>query len=47
MLSQCRHMPGCWNQVSEFAHGTKGWCDISGGKILLTRRTNWFGKHHR
>ena len=33
MLSQCRHIPGCWKSVSEFAHGTKGWADISGGKI--------------
>jgi myo-inositol 2-dehydrogenase / D-chiro-inositol 1-dehydrogenase len=33
MLSMCRHIPGCWNSVSEFAHGTKGWCDISGGRI--------------
>ena len=33
MLSMCRHIPGCWNSVSEFAHGTKGWCDISGAKI--------------
>lgn len=33
LLSQCRHMPGCWSAVSEFAHGTEGWCDISGGKI--------------
>ena len=37
LLSQCRHMPGCWNQVSEYAHGTKGWCDISGGKIYNTK----------
>ena len=33
MLSQCRHQPRCWNQVSEFIHGTKGWCDISAAKI--------------
>ncbi len=33
MLSMCRHIPKCWNSVSEFAHGTKGWCDISGAKI--------------
>jgi myo-inositol 2-dehydrogenase/D-chiro-inositol 1-dehydrogenase len=33
MLSQCRHIPGCWNEVAEFVHGTKGWCDISGAKI--------------
>jgi hypothetical protein len=24
MFSQCRHIPGCWNQVSEHLHGTKG-----------------------
>jgi myo-inositol 2-dehydrogenase / D-chiro-inositol 1-dehydrogenase len=33
MLSQCRHIPDCWNAVSEFAHGTKGRADISGSKI--------------
>ncbi len=33
MLSMCRHIPKCWNSVSEYAHGTKGWCDISGAKI--------------
>lgn len=32
-LSMCRHIKDCWNSVSEFAHGTKGWCDISGAKI--------------
>ncbi len=34
MFSQCRHIPGCWNSVSEFAHGTKGTADISGGKLF-------------
>ncbi|MDZ4848160.1 MAG: Gfo/Idh/MocA family oxidoreductase [Pirellulaceae bacterium] len=33
MFSQCRHIPGCWGDVSEFAHGTKGWCEISKGII--------------
>ena len=33
MLSQCRHMPGCWNQVAEFAHGTKGTVHIGNGVI--------------
>lgn len=33
MLSQCRHIPNCWNSVSEYAHGTKGYADISGSKI--------------
>lgn len=33
MLSQCRHIPGTWENVSEFAHGTKGRVDLSGGRI--------------
>lgn len=33
MFSQCRHIRGCWNSVSEHAHGTKGYADISGAKI--------------
>lgn len=33
MLSQCRHIPGCWNAVSEHAHGSQGTADISGAKI--------------
>jgi predicted dehydrogenase len=33
MFSQCRHVPGCWNSVSEHAHGTQGYADISGAKI--------------
>ncbi|HEY6563636.1 MAG TPA: gfo/Idh/MocA family oxidoreductase, partial [Pirellulaceae bacterium] len=34
MLSQCRHIEGCWNSVSEFAHGTKGSADISGATLF-------------
>lgn len=33
MFSQCRHIKGCWNSVSEHAHGSKGWADINRGKI--------------
>ncbi len=33
LLSQCRHMDGCWNAVSEFAHGTKGSSVISNAQI--------------
>jgi predicted dehydrogenase len=33
MLSQCRHIPDCWNAVSEHVHGTKGSADVSGSKI--------------
>lgn len=33
MYSQCRHQPGCWTNVSEHVHGTKGRADVSGSKI--------------
>lgn len=33
MLSECRHMEGCWNQVAEFATGTKGRSNISSAMI--------------
>jgi hypothetical protein len=29
MFSQCRHIQGCFNSVSEHAHGTKGKVDMS------------------
>ena len=29
LLSQCRHIQGCWNSVSEHIHGTTGVADIS------------------
>ncbi|MEX2140929.1 MAG: Gfo/Idh/MocA family oxidoreductase [Pirellulales bacterium] len=29
MYSQCRHIPNCFNSVSEHAHGSNGYCDIS------------------
>jgi myo-inositol 2-dehydrogenase/D-chiro-inositol 1-dehydrogenase len=31
--SQCRHIPGCWDSVSEHVVGTKGTCDV-GGNII-------------
>ncbi|MCC9608718.1 Gfo/Idh/MocA family oxidoreductase [Blastopirellula sp. JC732] len=34
MMSCCRHQPKTWSSVSEHAHGTKGYCDISGAKIF-------------
>ncbi|MDA1180306.1 MAG: Gfo/Idh/MocA family oxidoreductase, partial [Planctomycetota bacterium] len=37
MLSQCRHIQGCWGSVSEHAHGSKGNCDIGGARIVDTR----------
>ena len=34
MYSHCRHMPQCWNSVSEHVHGSEGYCNISGGRIF-------------
>ena len=33
MLSQCRHIPGCWNQVDEYAIGASGHAHVGGAKI--------------
>ena len=30
MFSQCRHIPNCWDNVSEAAHGTKGTSNCAG-----------------
>lgn len=35
MFSQCRHIPNCWNSVSESAHGTKGHANVSGASYEL------------
>jgi myo-inositol 2-dehydrogenase/D-chiro-inositol 1-dehydrogenase len=34
LLSHCRHIKECWNSVSEHTHGTKGYADISAGRIF-------------
>jgi len=34
MFSQCRHMPDCFNPVSEHVVGTKGSADIADGRIF-------------
>ncbi|MEX0679694.1 MAG: Gfo/Idh/MocA family oxidoreductase [Pirellulales bacterium] len=39
MFSQCRHIPGCWNSVSEHAQGTQGTADISDAEIKVGRDT--------
>jgi predicted dehydrogenase len=41
VFSQCRHIPGCWDSVSEYAHGTKGTCDISGSSINVQGGKDW------
>ncbi|MGM0488229.1 MAG: Gfo/Idh/MocA family protein [Planctomycetota bacterium] len=48
MFSQCRHVPNCWNNVSEHVHATQGRADISGGKIYgQTGERIWRTKGHR
>lgn len=32
MISQCRHIPGCWNSVEEHAHGTNGSIHLEGNQ---------------
>lgn len=34
MYSQCRHIPGCYNDVSEHAHGSHGYCNIGGAYMV-------------
>ncbi len=39
MYSQCRHQVGCWNSVSEHAHGSKGSARID--RYTITGENNW------
>ena len=39
MFSQCRHINGCWNSVSEHVVGTKGSCDVS--RHTITGANPW------
>ena len=41
MYSQCRHIQGCWNSVSEHAHGSNGYCDISRHTIEPKSGDRW------
>ena len=41
MFSYCRHIPNCWESVSEHAHGSKGSCDISAARIEVKGGENW------
>jgi hypothetical protein len=33
MISQCRHIPGTWDQVAEAAHGSRGTSQINAYRI--------------
>ncbi len=41
MLSQCRHISGCWDSVSEHAHGSAGTADLSAGIIVPATGEEW------
>jgi predicted dehydrogenase len=41
MLSQCRHIPNCYKSVSEHAHGSKGYANISQGQFTLKDGGKW------
>jgi predicted dehydrogenase len=43
LSSQCRHIKGCMNRVSEFLHGTKGRATTQGGTMItnLKGETTW------
>jgi predicted dehydrogenase len=41
LMSMCRHMPGCWNDVSEHAHGPGTYAHISSGAINSSDGTKW------
>jgi predicted dehydrogenase len=47
LLSECRHQPACLNSVSEHAHGTKGYCNVSGHAMTLTQGEGWRYKADR
>jgi myo-inositol 2-dehydrogenase/D-chiro-inositol 1-dehydrogenase len=41
--SQCRHIGGCWDSVSEYAVGSKGTCDISSHIIRASKSATGAG----
>jgi myo-inositol 2-dehydrogenase / D-chiro-inositol 1-dehydrogenase len=48
MLSQCRHIPNCWDSVSEHAHGSKGNANIGAGRLFdLSGKLIWQSKGGR
>jgi myo-inositol 2-dehydrogenase/D-chiro-inositol 1-dehydrogenase len=45
MFSYGRHIPGCWNSVTEAVHGTKGTAQIDRGEINVAGGAAWqYGK---
>jgi myo-inositol 2-dehydrogenase / D-chiro-inositol 1-dehydrogenase len=40
-FSQCRHIRGCWSDVSEHVVGTKGICDMTDGRWSMKGSEAW------
>ncbi len=43
-FSQCRHQQGCWNEVAEYAIGTKGKAHFTDGSWRITGPQKWSSK---
>ena len=41
MFSYCRHIPNCWDSVTEHAIGTHGTADLSAGRIRVKGWDDW------
>ena len=41
MLSQCRHMQNCWDEISEHVHGSDGVADLSAARIEPSWGSAW------
>jgi predicted dehydrogenase len=41
LISQCRHIPGCWSSVSEHAHGSLGQANVGAGRIESAGGWSW------
>jgi len=41
MFSYCRHIPNCWNSVTEYVQGTKGRASVSSKTIEIAGATPW------
>lgn len=41
MFSYGRHIPNCWNSVSEAVHGTKGTAQVDKGEIKVNGGSEW------
>jgi len=42
LYSQCRHIGGCWDSVTEHAQGTEGTVDLTdGGPIIIKGKNAW------